>query len=132
MLRLSTLTAIMLAAATAQTFAQDSDGESEYMVACAVCHGESGKGAGPFAPLLNIEVPGLTTLAADNEGEFPFLKTFMMIDGRSPIRAHGSEMPVWGDRYLKSAREYFGPYGAEIVTNGRILSLVNYLETIQE
>lgn len=101
-------------------------------MACAVCHGESGKGDGQFASLMNVPVPGLTTLAAQNEGAFPFLKVFMIIDGRTQAEAHGAPMPVWGDRFMAEAGDDYGPYGAELVTRGRILTLVNYLETIQE
>jgi mono/diheme cytochrome c family protein len=130
----STLTAAGLAliALTAGAQAQEDAGRKEYMVACAVCHGESGKGDGPFAPILNISVPSLTGLSAANDGAFPFLEAFMMIDGRTKMRAHGSPMPVWGDRYSDSAADTYGPYGTEVVTRGRILSLVYYLESIQE
>ncbi len=81
---------------------------------------------------MNVPVPGLTTLAAQNEGAFPFLKAFMIIDGRTQAEAHGAPMPVWGDRFMAEAGGDYGPYGAELVTRGRILTLVNYLETLQE
>lgn len=123
---------IALAAVSSAANAQNASGQNEYIIACAICHGESGKGNGTFASLLSIEVPSLTRLAAENEGEFPFLKTFMVIDGRTALRGHGSPMPVWGDRFMTSASEYFGPYGADVVTRGRILSLVYHLESIQE
>ena len=112
--------------------AQDTAGKAEYIAACAVCHGESGKGNGPFASLMNVPVPSLTTLSAQNDGNFPFLKVFMTIDGRTQVEGHGAPMPVWGDRFMAEAGGDYGPYGAELVTRGRILALVNYLETIQE
>ena len=40
-------------------------------------------------------------------------------------------MPVWGDRFSKAA-EHLGPYGAESVLRGRLLSIAYYLESIQE
>jgi len=107
-------------------------GKNEYMVACAGCHGESGKGDGPFADLLKIKTPSLTGLAAANDGVFPYLKVFMIVDGRTGVRGHGSPMPIWGDRFETSARENFGEYGAEVVTRGRVAVLVDYLESIQE
>lgn len=114
----------------------DSVGEQEYMVACAICHGESGKGQGPFAPLLNIETPDLTRLAAGNEknpGTFPFLDVMMIVDGRSGVRAHGdTSMPIWGERFAASEAGTAGPYGSELEVRGRLLSLVYYLESIQE
>ena len=56
----------------------------------------------------------------------------MTVDGRTQVEGHGAPMPVWGERYMETAGEDFGPYGAEVVTRGRILTLVNYLESIQE
>jgi len=130
--KLLTLAAVLLAAATNGAFAQEDPGKVEYMTACAVCHGESGMGNGPFADVLNIEVPGLTGLAAANEGEFPFLDTLMIVDGRTGVRAHGGPMPIWGDRYEEAALEKVGVYGAEMIVRGRLLSLVEYLESIQQ
>ena len=121
------LTALLSSGASAQDAGRD-----EFMVACASCHGESGRGDGPFAKWLNIEVPGLTGLAAANDGEFPYLDVFMVVDGRTGVRGHGSTMPIWGDRYTASANETSGPYGSEVVTRGRIAVLVDYLESIQD
>jgi len=112
--------------------AQEHPGKSEYMVACSGCHGESGKGQGPFSQWLNIAAPDLTGLAAANEGEFPFLKMFLIVDGRTGVRGHGETMPIWGDRFSVTARENFDIYGAEAVTRGRIAVLVDYLQSIQE
>ena len=112
--------------------AQEDAGKNEYMFACAVCHGESGMGDGSFSSLMNVPVPNLTTLAAQNEGNFPFLKVFMSVDGRTQTQGHGAPMPVWGDRYKADAEGDFGTYGSEVVTRGRILTLVNYLESIQQ
>lgn len=130
--KLLTLAAVLLAASTLGATAQEDPGKTEYMTACAICHGESGMGNGPFADILNIEVPDLTGLAAANDGEFPFLETMMTIDGRTGIRAHGGPMPIWGDRYEKSALDQVGVYGAEMIVRGRLLSLVQYLESIQQ
>jgi hypothetical protein len=129
MKRILIASALALAAAPAIA---DETGQQEYMVACAICHGESGKGDGPFAPLLSITTPGLTTLAKDNDGTFPFLDVLMVVDGRTGVRAHGdSAMPIWGERFRESAAEA-GPYGSELAARGRVLALVTYLETIQE
>jgi len=125
-------TAIALMALGGGAVAQEDAGKQEYMIACAGCHGESGMGDGPFAAVLNVDTPSLTTLAAQNGGEFPFLQTLMVIDGRTGVRGHdGGLMPIWGDRYLTTATELAGVYGAETIVRGRLLSLVYYLETIQ-
>lgn len=117
---------------TASVAQEMAAGKMEYDVACAICHGESGKGMGPMAPLLNIEVPDLTGLSAANDGVFPYLDVFLVIDGRSGVRGHGGAMPVWGQRYSISAQEDFGVYGAEVVTRGRISVLTSYIESLQE
>jgi len=125
------LIAAGLALAAAPALA-DEAGQQEYMVACAVCHGETGMGDGPFAPLLNITTPDLTTLAQGNDGAFPFLDVLMVVDGRTGVRAHGdSAMPIWGQRFKESAADE-GPYGSELEARGRLLSLVTYLESIQQ
>ncbi|MCU4654206.1 cytochrome c [Roseibacterium sp. SDUM158016] len=109
----------------------DSVGEQEYMVACAGCHGESGLGDGPLAGLLNIETPNLRGLSMANGGTFPVGAVLATVDGRDGVRAHGSAMPVWGDRFQASASSERGET-AEMVARGRILSLVYYLESIQQ
>jgi mono/diheme cytochrome c family protein len=124
--------ALVAAGLAATPVLSDEIGQSEYMIACAGCHGESGKGDGPLAPLLNISTPGLTTLAARNDGVFPFAEVFLEVDGRGGIRAHGSSMPVWGERFSATALSDAYPDTAELIARGRVLSLVYYLQSIQE
>lgn len=93
---------LALAITTLGAAAQEDAGRGEYMVACAICHGESGKGSGKFAPLLNIDVPNLTQLSAQNDGIFPMMEVLMIVDGRTGVRGHGdSAMPIWGERFSK-------------------------------
>lgn len=106
-------------------------GEHEYTVACAGCHGESAMGDGPLAGLLNISTPSLLDLTRANEGDFPFEAVLTTIDGRDGVRAHGSIMPVWGERFRVSATSQRGET-ADMVARGRILSLVYYLQSIQQ
>lgn len=106
-------------------------GKQEYLVACAGCHGESGMGDGPLAGLLNISTPSLLGLAEANEGRFPFEAVLTTIDGRDGIRAHGSTMPIWGERFQTSATSQRGET-AEMVARGRILSLVYFLQELQK
>lgn len=109
-------------------------GAQEYMIACAGCHGESAKGDGPIAGLLEIDTPDLTRLAAQAGGRFPYEEALGTIDGRNEIRAHGSAMPVWGDRFFVSAAMSDGPdpAQADLIAKGRMLALVGYLGSIQE
>jgi mono/diheme cytochrome c family protein len=123
-----------LIALPAQSLAQDANieaGKREYMVACAGCHGESGLGDGPLAGLLQIETPSLTTITErTGGGDFPFYNTLKLIDGRD-VRAHGGDMPIWGERFQASATSERGET-ADMVARGRILSLVYYLQSIQQ
>ncbi len=113
-------------------FAQaDEPGRAEYMSACASCHGEGGAGDGPLAGLMTVPVPGLTGLSAANDGQFPMLEVIHTIDGRQGIRGHGYPMPVWGSRF-SGELENAGPYGAEAIVRGRILSIAYYLEALQQ
>ncbi len=109
----------------------DDLGKQEYMNNCASCHGESGMGQGPLAELMTVDVPSLTTLAANNDGKFPMLDVIQAIDGRQGTRGHGYPMPVWGDRFTAHTSGT-GPYGSEAIVRGRILSIAYFLESIQE
>ncbi len=133
MRRLTTFIAAILAASSLSATAGDMvSGQYEYMNHCASCHGTSGVGDGPIAGILTVDVPDLTVLAKNNGGDFPFLDTLMAIDGRTGVRGHGSNMPVWGDSFAREAAQQAGDYGAEMIARGRLLSLVEYLASIQE
>ena len=107
-------------------------GSEEFQVSCAVCHGPDGLGNGSMARYLTVKPSDLTQLARNNDGRFPFLEVFKMIDGRLEIAVHGTRaMPIWGDRYKVEAAVKYGPYNTETVVRGRILELVQYLEAIQ-
>ena len=71
-------------------------GKNEYMNKCAVCHGQSGKGDGGTADILNVAPTDLTTLSKKNGGVFPFERVLMSIDGRQVVKGHGDrDMPIW-------------------------------------
>ncbi len=110
----------------------DEMGKTDFMEGCAGCHGESAKGQGPLAGLLNIAVPDLTQLSAKNDGKFPMLEVIHTIDGRSGLRAHGGPMPIWGTIFKSHASGDNALFGTEAITRGRILSIAYYLESIQE
>ena len=109
-------------------------GQSEYVANCAVCHGVTGKGDGPYAASLAIKPPDLTVLAKNNGGVFPTNRVSELIDGRAQVQGHGPrEMPVWGEDYLSQAgREYDDyPINREAFVRGRILALIDYLYQLQ-
>src|SRR3989338_9357678 len=83
-------------------------GKFEYEGACAVCHGITGKGNGPFMGQLATRVPDLTVLAANNGGVFPFDRVYQVIDGRQELKAHGTrEMPIWGRSFRMQSSAFF-------------------------
>lgn len=108
-------------------------GAAEFLNQCSGCHGTDARGNGPVTPYLTVKPSDLTKLSERNRGEFPFLKVFMIIDGRAIVPTHGSrEMPVWGTRFqLQADPNQATPGAAELIVRGRVLELVNYLEAIQ-
>ena len=107
-------------------------GQREYVTNCANCHGQEGKGNGPYAAWLRKSPPDLTRLALSNGGVFPIARVFESIEGS--VAAHGGrDMPIWGQVYRVEAAEYWQelPYNPESVVRARILSLIDYLYRIQ-
>ncbi|MDX1431992.1 MAG: cytochrome c [Gammaproteobacteria bacterium] len=111
-------------------------GAEEFRHACASCHGADARGDGPLAQLLVVPPPDLTRLARGDDGRFPAARVYRVIDGREEVGAHGGRlMPIWGDRFAVEALAGAPlPPGvtADAIVHGRILSIVYYLESIQE
>jgi mono/diheme cytochrome c family protein len=104
-------------------------GEQLYVRHCAVCHGRSGKGDGPFRGILRVAPADLTGIAARRGGSFPDDEIASFVDGRLVPAAHGTrEMPVWG-RWL-GAPITEGEERDEAV-RGEILAILEYLKTLQ-
>lgn len=101
-------------------------GKERFNQYCAVCHGSSAKGDGPFAPLMTTKPTDLTMLAKNNNGEFPFGKVYETIDGRSMLTAHGTtDMPMWGQELKDKG------LASETELRGRLVETVIYLQSIQ-
>ena len=125
---------IAIIGASAATAQDASMGERIYMERCAVCHGETGSGDGIVGELFAQKPSDLKLLSKNNGGTFPFLETYRAIDGRADIPAHGrSGLPVWGRYFMQEAIDNpaINEKNARYITEGRILSLVFYLQTIQ-
>lgn len=108
-------------------------GKREFQRSCAACHGADAKGTGPAANALNVKPADLTQMSKKHGGTFLFWQTYDKISGRGEevtIRGHGTrEMPIWGDRFrLEPGASEQNALGVR----GRILSLVYYLQSIQE
>ena len=104
-------------------------GERLYVNHCAVCHGKSARGDGPFGGILRVAPADLTTIAARNGGTFPDEQIASFVDGRLVPPAHGTrQMPIWGRWLGAPVVEGTEPDEA---TRGEILAIVQYLKTLQ-
>jgi len=104
-------------------------GEELYRQFCAACHGQAGKGDGPVAGSLKVEVPDLTLIARRSGGVFPRDRIEKIIDGRFIVGAHGTRtMPIWGERF--SEVEVGNP-DAEKATRTVTGRLADYLWMLQ-
>lgn len=104
-------------------------GERLYVQHCAVCHGKSGRGDGPFAGILRVAPADLTTIAARNGGAFPDDQIASFVDGRFVPPAHGTrQMPVWGRWLGVPIAKGTEP---DEVARGEILAIIEYLKTLQ-
>ncbi len=110
-----------------------SAGAREFQQRCALCHGDNGRGNGPYAFALVFKPSDLTKLAKENNGDFPFLETYMIIDGRELVKSHGPRlMPIWGDRYTEESWYEVSPEHANTLVRGKIFELLLFLNSIQE
>lgn len=102
-----------------------------YEQLCSSCHGVTGEGDGPVAPLVKIGVPDLTRIAWRDGGEFPTEDVRRTIDGRFERPAHGPrDMPVWGWRFYDSSNTNDAQERARV--DATINRLVEYLRSIQK
>ena len=131
---IATLTAAAISSSCASSSRESlpphgESGAELYQLNCASCHGVAGRGDGPVAKSMTIAVPDLTRIAERHGGRFPREDVVRIIDGLSPLAAHGSrQMPVWG-------YEFFDPRlddeAASALANERVDRLVEYLDSMQ-
>ena len=107
-------------------------GQELFQHYCAACHGIEGRGDGPMAPILLLKPANLRRLSALNNGTFPVKRVVMRIDGRDPLVAHGSMMPVYGDVFDGEDTPLKAETGQPIMTSRLIVDVVEYLEGLQE
>jgi len=104
-------------------------GQDLYRRFCASCHGVSGRGDGPVASTLRVEVPDLTLIARRHGGTFPRDLIERVIDGRHILGAHGTRtMPIWGEEL---ARSRIGDPDAEGVTRTVTTRFADYVWSLQ-
>lgn len=103
-------------------------GKLTFRLYCASCHGIDAKGQGPFASMLKVPPPDLTTLAKRHDGKFPYdYVSNILRFGPGPTVLHGSaDMPTWGPifQYLDK--------NDERAVQQRIKNICNYLASLQE
>ena len=105
-------------------------GEDLYRRFCASCHGTEGRGDGPVAASLRVEVPDLTQIARKMHAADMRDRIVRIIDGRYIIGAHGTRvMPVWGEDL---SRLEIGNPDAERSTQVIIGRLADYVSSLQQ
>ncbi|NND93053.1 MAG: cytochrome C, partial [Granulosicoccus sp.] len=134
-----TITVIASTYGSGPAAAQDSIdvqvGRLAYVENCAACHGVDAAGDGPLSSVLTTKPANLKELREANDGRFPLVQVYSVIDGREAVRGHGTrEMPVWGWVFSQEAQKRHLPphYGgdSEDLVQSRILQLVYYLHSI--
>jgi mono/diheme cytochrome c family protein len=101
-------------------------GKDTFNAYCAPCHGRSGAGDGPLAPVLRAVPADLRSLSS-RRGYYPRedIVAFVTGDGR-PIAAHGTtDMPIWGAVFRS-----LDPSDARVKV--RLRNVVDYVESLQQ
>lgn len=125
-----TLAATLLAGAAMAGDAEQ--GAVLYLEHCAACHGLDADGNGPMAGVMTIKPSDLTVMTSGNEGKFPYERVVKRIDGRDPLVAHGSPMPVYGHFFEGGAAALKTHSGQPIMTSRAIADIVAFLEGLQK
>ena len=85
-----------------------------------------------MAEMLAIETPDLTELSKRNGGEFPTEAVARQIDGRTPVLAHGGEMPIFGPSLESDQNVTLGmTSGQQLMTGVPLANVIVYLESLQ-
>lgn len=104
-------------------------GQDLYRRFCASCHGAQGRGDGPVAASLTVEVPDLTLIARHRGDSYPRDRILKIIDGRFVVGAHGTRtMPIWGEDF---SRLEIGNPDAERATRVILDRLADYVWQLQ-
>jgi len=89
-----------------------------------------------MAVSLTVKPADLTQIRKKHEGRFPFWETYRKIEGENEsqpeVSGHGSRvMPIWGTVFKRLEKQQDVSQQEDLVI-GRLLSLMYYLESVQE
>lgn len=123
----------ILAGLAGPAVAQDAEaGRETYERYCATCHGIDAMGNGPMQAVLTVLPKDLTALTRENGGVFPLERVVKRIDGRDPLVAHGSPMPVYGDFFDDGQGVSMKTdAGQPIMTSQGVVDLIAYIRGLQ-
>ncbi len=131
LIRTAFASALALSAGAAMAEGDAQTGQAIYDRYCAACHGAAATGDGPMRPVLTVQPSDLTALSAGNGGVFPMERVVKRVDGRDPLVAHGSEMPIYGDFFDGDGASLRTDSGQPVITSTPVADLVAYLQGVQ-
>jgi len=106
-------------------------GAKLFLQNCIICHGEGGRGDGPMAAELPVQPADLTHISARQDGVFPKADVMIAIHGYHGQEALGL-MPSFAETVQSEPVTWTAPDGRAVKTPSALLSLANYLETLQD
>lgn len=108
------------------------EGRALFSKNCAVCHGSSGRGDGPWAADMNPAPTDLTKLTARRAKSFPRAHVLSVIDGYDRTGLPGQEMPEFGLLLRGDTVPIDVGDGVFTPTPRPLAALLAYLESIQD
>ena len=123
--------ATALSACAPVAMPEASEGAALFSENCAVCHGKSGRGDGPWSAGMNPAPADLTQLAAGNNGHFPKVRILSVIDGYDRTGLPGQDMPEFGLLLRGDLVPLDVGDGVLTPTPRPLAALLAYLESIQ-
>lgn len=108
------------------------DGKALFMDNCAICHGEDGRGNGPYARRMQKAPKDLTLITLRHKDKFPRAKIMSIIDGYARSDMTGEGMPEFGALLEGDLVPFDSGDGRQTPTPRKLVALLEYLETIQQ
>lgn len=106
-------------------------GAKLFLQNCVICHGPEGRGDGRMASDLPVPPADLTAISGKNGGSFPKEQVMIAIHGYQGQEVYGL-MPSFAEAVQGPTVAWTAPDGREIATPKALVSLADYIETLQE